>query len=115
MTNLRSLAEETQAGIIVVSHLRRPQGDKGHEDGATVSLAQLRGSGAIAQLSDGVVGVERDMQDAEFGNHVKLRVLKNRFVGDVGMADTLEYSKGTGRMTTWDPEIMPTGSEWEEF
>lgn len=104
MTNLRSLAEETQAGIIVVSHLRRPQGDKGHEDGATVTLAQLRGSGAIAQLSDGVVGVERDMQDAEFGNHVKLRVLKNRFVGDVGLADTLEYSKETGRMSTYDPE-----------
>ena len=109
MTNLRSLAEETQAGIIVVSHLRRPQGDKGHEDGATVSLAQLRGSGAIAQLSDGVVGVERDMQDAEFGNHVKLRVLKNRFVGDVGMADTLEYDKNTGRMTEYDPEEFEPG------
>ena len=118
MTNLRSLAEETQAGIIVVSHLRRPQGDKGHEDGATVSLAQLRGSGAIAQLSDGVVGVERDMQDAEFGNHVKLRVLKNRFVGDVGIADTLEYNKKTGRMTAYDEtEFEPhfEGADMEEF
>jgi twinkle protein len=117
MTNLRSLSEETQAGIIVVSHLRRPQGDKGHEDGATVSLAQLRGSGAIAQLSDGVVGVERDMQDAEYGNHVKLRVLKNRFVGDVGLSDTLEYDKNTGRMSTYDhEEFEPSfGSETEEF
>jgi twinkle protein len=118
MTNLRSLAEETQAGIIVVSHLRRPQGDKGHEDGATVSLAQLRGSGAIAQLSDGVVGVERDMQDVEFGNHVKLRVLKNRFVGDVGIADTLEYNKKTGRMTAYDEtEFEPhfEGADMEEF
>ena len=116
MTNLRSLAEETQAGIIVVSHLRRPQGDKGHEDGATVSLAQLRGSGAIAQLSDGVVGVERDMQDAEFGNHVKLRILKNRFVGDVGMADTLVYSKETGRMLEYDNEEFEPGFEgMEEF
>ena len=98
MTNLRSLAEETQAGIMIVSHLRRPQGDKGHEDGAQVTLSQLRGSGAIAQLSDGVIGVERDMQDAEFGDQVKLRVLKNRFVGDVGLADTLQYNKETGRM-----------------
>ncbi len=98
MTNLRSLAEETQAGILVVSHLRRPQGDKGHEDGANVSLSQLRGSGAIAQLSDGVVGVERNMQDDEFNNRVKLRVLKNRFVGDVGLADTLLFDKETGRM-----------------
>jgi twinkle protein len=99
MTNLRSLAEETQAGILIVSHLRRPQGDKGHEDGAQVTLSQLRGSGAIAQLSDGVIGVERDMQDAEFSDQVKLRVLKNRFVGDVGLADTLQYSKETGRMS----------------
>jgi twinkle protein len=116
MTNLRSLAEETQAGIIVVSHLRRPQGDKGHEDGATVSLSQLRGSGAIAQLSDGVVGVERDMQNDEFGNHVKLRILKNRFVGDVGMADTLVYSKDTGRMSEYDNEAFEPGFEgMEEF
>ena len=105
MTNLRSLAEETQAGIIVVSHLRRPQGDKGHEDGANVSLAQLRGSGAIAQLSDGVVGVERNMRDDENSNQVKLVVLKNRFVGDVGTADTLYYDTKTGRMDVVEPDF----------
>lgn len=109
MTNLRSLAEETQAGIIVISHLRRPQGDKGHEDGASVSLSQLRGSGAIAQLSDAVIGVERDMQDEEFSNHVKLRVLKNRFVGDVGMADTLVFDKTTGRMSVVDEDFALEG------
>jgi len=105
MTNLRSLAEETQAGILVVSHLRRPQGDKGHEDGANVSLSQLRGSGAIAQLSDGVVGVERNLRDDENANKVKLIVLKNRFVGDVGSADTLSYNKKTGRMVSVDEEF----------
>lgn len=109
MTNLRSLAEETQAGILVISHLRRPQGDKGHEDGASVSLAQLRGSGAIAQLSDAVVGVERNMQDAEFGNQVKLRILKNRFVGDVGLADTLQFDKETGRMHVVDDDFLLEG------
>ena len=105
MTNLRSLAEETQAGILVISHLRRPQGDKGHEDGAAVSLSQLRGSGAIAQLSDAVIGVERDMQSEEFGNQVRLRILKNRFVGDVGLADTLEFNKVTGRMSVVDEDF----------
>jgi len=109
MTNLRSLAEETQAGILVISHLRRPQGDKGHEDGANVSLSQLRGSGAIAQLSDAVIGVERDMQSEEFGNHVKLRVLKNRFVGDVGIADTLAFDKETGRMNVVDEDFALEG------
>ncbi len=109
MTNLRSLAEETQAGILVISHLRRPQGDKGHEDGANVSLSQLRGSGAIAQLSDAVIGVERDMQSEEFGNQVKLRVLKNRFVGAVGIADTLAFDKETGRMNVVDEDFALEG------
>ena len=31
MTRLRSLTEELEIGLIVVSHLRRPSGDKGHE------------------------------------------------------------------------------------
>ena len=47
MTNLRSLVEETGATMFVVSHLKRPD-KKGHEEGAQVSLSQLRGSGAIA-------------------------------------------------------------------
>lgn len=98
MTKLRSLAEETQAGIIIISHLRRPQGDKGHEDGAQVSLSQLRGSGAIAQLSDAVIGVERNLQAQENSNQIQLRILKNRFAGDVGLADTLVYDKETGRI-----------------
>lgn len=98
MTQLRSLAEETQVGIIIVSHLRRPQGDKGHEDGIQVTMSQLRGSGAIAHLSDGIIGVERDMQDAEFGDQIKLRIIKNRFAGEVGLTDTLHYSKKTGRL-----------------
>ena len=109
MTNLRSLAEETQAGIIVISHLRRPQGDSGFEDGKQITLGHLRGSGAIAQLSDSVIGVERNMQDSEFGNHVNLRVLKNRFVGDVGLADTLAFNKETGRMNVVDEDFELEG------
>ena len=41
MTKLRSFVEETGIGMILISHLRRVQGDKGHEDGAAVSLGQL--------------------------------------------------------------------------
>ena len=33
MTRLRSMVEETGAGIILVSHLRRVDGNKGHENG----------------------------------------------------------------------------------
>ncbi len=99
MTNLRSLAEELSIGLILVSHLKRPSGDKGHEDGAQTSLAQLRGSGAIGQLSDIVIGCERDQQSPTEANMTTLRILKNRWTGETGLASVLSYDGSTGRMT----------------
>ena len=52
MARLRTLVQELNITLIVVSHLKRPSGNQGHEDGQAVSLSQLRGSGAIAQLSE---------------------------------------------------------------
>lgn len=99
MTKLRTLAEELQICIILVSHLKRPSGDKGHEDGAITSMAQLRGSAAIGQLSDIVLGLERNQQDKDNPNLTTVRVLKNRWTGETGIACHLLYSKETGRMT----------------
>jgi len=99
MTNLRSLTEELNIGLIVVSHLRRPSGDKGHEEGQLTSLSQLRGSASIAQLSDIVIGLERNQQDAETSNVTTVRILKNRWSGDTGVAGQLHYSTTTGRMS----------------
>jgi twinkle protein len=102
MTMLRTLVEETGIGLFVVSHLKRPEG-KGHEEGAKTSLSQLRGSHAIAQLSDMVISMERDQQSVN-PNLTTLRVLKNRFSGDTGEAGYLLYDKETGRLveTTMD-------------
>ena len=99
MTKLRMMVQETGIALFVVSHLKRPDG-KGHEEGAATSLSQLRGSGSIAQLSDMVLGLERDGQheDAVTRNTTHVRVLKNRFSGDTGRACDLLYSKDTGRM-----------------
>jgi len=83
--------------LILVSHLKRPEG-RGHEEGAQTSLAQLRGSAAIGQLSDIVIGLERDQQDAEDCDKMRVRVLKNRFSGDTGSACVLTYDKDTGRL-----------------
>lgn len=103
MTNLRSLAEELNIGLVVVSHLRRPSGDKGHEEGVTTSLSQLRGSAAIGQLSDIVIGLERNQQDPENSDVTTLRVLKNRWSGVTGVAGTLVYDRDTGRMAEEEP------------
>lgn len=106
MTKLRSLVEETGVHLILVSHLRRPDG-RSHEEGGATSLAQLRGSHAIAQLSDSVIGCERDQQDESTSNRLMLRILKNRYSGHTGIATTLEYDDQTGRLNEWfAPEMV---------
>jgi len=104
MTKLRSLVEETGIGLLLVSHLRRPSGDKGHEDGREVSLSHLRGSASIAHLSDSVIALERNQQatDEIEANTTTLRILKNRYTGDTGISTHLHYDSETGRMTQID-------------
>lgn len=97
MTKLRSLVEELGFALLLVSHLKRPDG-RGHEEGARTTLAHLRGSAGIAQLSDIVIGLERDQQDAATKNLTVVRVLKNRWCGRNGVACTLEFSEDTGRL-----------------
>ena len=93
MTNLRSLVERTGITLFLVSHLRRTQTDKDHTEGARVSLGQLRGSQAISQLSDTVLALERDQQSED--DVSTLRVLKNRYSGETGVAANLKYDKDT--------------------
>ena len=101
MTKLRSLVEETNIGLLLVSHLRRPSGDRGHEDGREVSLSHLRGSASIAHLSDSVVALERNQQadDPVEANTTTIRILKNRYTGETGVCSRLHYDKESGRMT----------------
>ena len=99
MTKLRMIVQETGISLICVSHLKRNEG-RGHEEGAVTSLAQLRGSGAIAQLSDIVIGLERNGQAEDMieRNTTSVRVLKNRFSGYTGNCGSLLYNGQTGRM-----------------
>ena len=105
VTKLRMIVQETGITLFAVSHLRRPDG-KGHEEGAATSLAQLRGSAAIGQLADMVIGLERHAQadDPIERNTTRLRVVKNRYSGETGPACAVLYDKFTGRMT----ELMET-------
>lgn len=112
MTAIRTLVQELDIGMIVVSHLKRPEG-KGHENGAETSLAQLRGSAAIGQLSDIVVGGERNQQaDGRLADITTLRVLKNRFSGKTGVAGWLLYNHDTGRLTELMEDPLAEGSAY---
>ena len=96
MTRLRSLVERTGISLFLVSHLRRTtQSDVNHEEGARVRLGQLRGSASIAQLSDSVIALERDQQSGPERNGTTVRILKNRYSGEVGVACQLKYDLNT--------------------
>jgi twinkle protein len=100
MTKLRMVVQETGIALFCVSHLKRPDG-KGHEEGASTSLSALRGSGSIGQLSDMVLGLERNGQaeDLKERHTTRVRVLKNRFSGLTGPGCGLYYDRITGRMS----------------
>jgi len=108
MTLLRQLTEETGCTVHLVTHLRRTNSERSHEAGEEVSLSHLRGSHGIAQISDTVVALERDVQnnDSNIANTVTMRVLKCRYTGDVGLAGAMLYDKHTGRMH--ETSVPPT-------
>jgi twinkle protein len=99
MTELRSLVEETQVTLVVVSHLRRVQGTPA-EEGGQISLQHLRGSQTLSQIPDIVLAFERNQQaeDEDTKNTVLCRVLKNRPVGLTGVMTYLKYQPNESTM-----------------
>ena len=98
-TKLRQVVESTGVAIVLVSHLRRPQGVS-HEQGQQVSTSDLKGSSAILQLSDLCISAERNQQgDPAERSELQLRVLKNRHTGMTGPVDKLIYDDKTGRLS----------------
>jgi len=115
MHKFRDLCEELNIAIITVSHLRRLDSNKGHENGAEVNLSHLRGSHVIAQIADSVIALERNQQaeDEMEARTTRLRVLKNRYTGEVGDAGHLRYDTVTGRLEECDDRDIELASNEE--
>jgi twinkle protein len=115
MTKLRSLIEETGVMVLAVVHLKRPDKGKSYNEGRQVSLSDLRGSGALEQLSDAVVALERDQQaDGEEAHLSHIRILKNRPLGITGEAGDCRYDQQTGRLypcTPFEEEVSKPSQE----
>jgi len=109
MTKMRSLVEETQIGLLLVSHLRRTTADRGHEEGREVSLSHLRGSQSIAHLSDAVIALERNQQadDPVEAHTTAVRILKNRYTGETGIGTYLFYNRESGRLSEVSNPFTP--------
>jgi twinkle protein len=103
MTKLRMLVQETGITLFLVSHLRRVPG-KNYTEGAQVSAGDLRGSAAIEQLSDCIIGLERNGQSEDYrvANTTNVRIVKSRQFGQLGLTNGMFYDKLTGRMTQAD-------------
>jgi len=109
MTRLKSFAKSKGVVVVVICHLKNPEKGKSHEEGRPVSITDLRGSGALRQLSDTIIALERNQQ-GDSPNLVQLRVLKCRFTGDTGIAGHMLYNKETGWL---DPTESPSDSGGE--
>lgn len=108
MTRLRQLCEELGVGLICICHLKRGDGKKSAEEGGSISLEDLRGSQAIAQLSDTIIALERNQQ-AESDvkkNLVQMRVLKCRQTGDTGIGGKLWFNKERNRLEIPNADLM---------
>lgn len=107
VTKLKSFAKSSGCIIVAITHLKRLDGKStSHEEGGQVSLSHLRGSGAIAQLSDTVIAFERDQQ-GDNPNVVTPRVLKCRFTGDTGECSPMFFDRNTG----WLSDICKSATE----
>ena len=79
MTRLRSLVEELNFGLILVCHMKR-----------------------LPDKTDICCGLERSQQNEETKDILTIRVLKNRYNGDTGVACSLHYDRETGRLSEGD-------------
>lgn len=95
MTKLKAFAKKYSVVMVVICHLKNPEKGKAHEEGRPVSISDLRGSGALRQLSDTIIALERDQQ-GDNPNVVTIRILKCRFTGDTGIAGQMRYDKASG-------------------
>jgi len=103
MTAIKTLSVKTKCRFVIISHLRRPQGEKSYEDGLPITSNSFRGSGSLYQLSNSAMGLERNQQsEGKEKNKLLIRGLKNRFKGDSGVLDSPYYDSETGSLDTLD-------------
>lgn len=111
-TKLKTLTVELSVCIIMAAHLRRQPNGQSHEEGASVSLSDIRGTAGIGQLSNIILGLERNTQadDPAERHIVRVRVVKNRFSGMTGLATHLRYQTDSGRLIEEQPD-KPVGED----
>lgn len=115
MYALRRLARKRDVGIHVVSQLRKPPaGGETFEEGAPVTMADLRGSGSLFQVPNMIIGIERNQQSEAHQAVARMRVVKNRLLGRTGMAGQARWDEEKGRLLPWDGPVEAYFDDAEE-
>ncbi|TWH35571.1 MULTISPECIES: DnaB-like helicase C-terminal domain-containing protein [unclassified Aminobacter] len=117
MSNLKKLTVELNIYIGLISHLKKPVGasqGRTFETGLVPTLDDLRGSGGIKQLSNGVFALSRNQQAENplARNTSTITVLKCRKTGRTGTADYVLFDEKTGRFVKgMKPDLYPDHSD----
>ena len=114
VSELARLTRELDFTLFAISHLRKSEGKKPHEEGGRVHLDDLYGAKAISPWASYVFGLERNQQaeDETVRHTTTLRCLKDRYTGlAAGQTIQIKYNKDTGRLVEVEGS---DGSEFEE-
>jgi hypothetical protein len=106
LTELAAFVSSNDCHIHGVSHLKRvddvPKKKAANEDAPEpywreINLGYLRGSGGLEQLAFNVIAVENEVMPDGTRGRIRLKILKNREWGDLGVCDVLKQ-KEDGRL-----------------
>jgi len=106
MNRMRRLVKQHDIHIDVISQLRKMgESGKSFEDGVLPSLDDVKGSGAIKQVSFNVIGFARNLNaenDLE-RNTIKMTILKCRHTGLTGPVPPVFFSRKMNRICQQEP------------
>ena len=109
VSELANLTRELDFTLFTISHLRKSEGKKPHEEGGRVHLDDLYGAAALKQWASYVFGLERNQQAVyeEIRHTTTLRCLKDRYTGlAAGQTIQIKYNKDTGRLIESEGEYQ---------
>ena len=112
VSELAKLTRELDFTLFTISHLRKTNDKKPHEEGGRVHLDDLYGAAALKQWASYVFGLERNQQaeDETIRHTTTLRCLKDRYTGlAAGQTVSIRYNKDTGRLFETDEEVIDDG------
>lgn len=107
VSELANLTRELNFTLFTISHLRKSDGKKPHEEGGRVHLDDLYGAAALKQWASYVFGLERNQQaeNEEERHTTTLRCLKDRYTGlATGQTVKIKYNKDTGKLQEIDSD-----------